>query len=319
MLKRSLLTILAVAAVLAPPASADDTVVAADPAVQQATALDGTLVWVSGPSGAQVLMQKTADGIGRVPGAPAAYSYNSIDLGRDHGNHLVLTYMRCSSPAKCVARRDDLNGHRSSIKGLALARCALSTAPVVWRTRVAYGLSCSTAASRPTYDAKRSGLYVKTGSGAPRRLPLPKEAVKAGSTTINAVDLRGTTVAAVAADIAEFTFSESVGGSGLRSFLSAASEGESDERTRGLALAPGGTVWALTDAEHSGDPNQAIIHRLAGGCHEWESLDNAPGPDQESGFRATDVAVDGTTVYLVVPGTGIVSHAFTAAHPCATA
>src|SRR5205814_5029682 len=99
--------------------------------------------------------------------------------------------------------------------------------------------------------------------------------------------------------------------------LAAASEGESDEHTRGLALGPAATLWALVDAEHTGDPNQAIIHRLAGGCQEWESLDNPPGPDQESGFRAIDVAVDGPTTYLLVPGTGIVSHDCAAAHRAA--
>ncbi len=34
-------------------------------------------------------------------------------------------------------------------------------------------------------------------------------------------------------------------------------------------------------------------------------------PDAES-FLATDVAVDGATLYLLVPGTGIVTHTFTA-------
>jgi hypothetical protein len=293
-------------------------VVAPDPAAHEVTALDGTIVWVSGELGAQTLMQKNAGGIAPVQGAPAAQRYGSIDLGHDADGNLVLTYMRCSSNSACVARRDDLHGHRASIRGLTLSRCTLSTAPSVWRTRLAYGLSCRTAARRPTYDAKRSGLYVKTGSGAPRRLPLPKDAVKAGSTTITSVDLRGTTVAAVASDIAQYAFSETVNGTAQRSFLAAASEGDSDERTPGLALAPGATLWALVDAEHAGDPNQTIVHRLAGSCHEWESLTNAPGPDQEMGFIGTDLAVDGTTTYLVAPGTGIVTHEFAAAHPCAT-
>ena len=47
------------------------------------------------------------------------------------------------------------------------------------------------------------------------------------------------------------------------------------------------------DAEHVGDPNQAIIFRQAGACLEYERLANPPGPDQESGFRATALAVDG--------------------------
>jgi hypothetical protein len=316
MLMRSLLTTFAVAAALAPAAMASDTIVAADPAADQATALDGTIVWVSGDYGAQVLMRKTADGVERVPGAPQAQSYRSVDLGHDARGQLVLTYMRCSSPSSCVARRDDLNGHRAGFRGLTLARCTLSTAPALWRTRAVYGLQCRTTAKTPTFDAKRSGLYVKTGSAAPRRLPIPKAAVKSGSDLISAVDVRGTNVAAIAADIYEYAFSETVTGTGQRSFLAAASEGESDEHTRGLALAPGGTLWTLTDAEHSGDPNQAIIQRLAGSCQQWESLTNPSGPDQERGFRAIDVAVDGDATYLVVPGTGIVSHDFTPTHAC---
>jgi hypothetical protein len=316
MLMRSLLTTLAVTAAVAPAAMASDSTAAADPAASQLTALDGTLVWVSGDYGAQVLMRKTADGIGRVPAAPQAQSYRSIDLGRDSSGRLVLTYLRCSSPSRCVALRDDLQGHRASFRGLTLTRCTLSTAPAVWRTRAVYGLQCRTAAKTPTFDTKRSGLYVKTGTGTPRRLPLPKSAVKSGSDLISSVDVRGTNVAAIAADIFEYAFTESVTGSGQRSFLSAASEGESDAHTRGLALGPGGTLWSLTDAEHTGDPNQAIIHRLAGSCHEWESLTNAPGPDQQMGFQAIDVVVDGATTYLVVPGKGVVSHEFAPVHPC---
>lgn len=318
MTMRALLISLALAAAAAPAASAADTTIAPDPAANQVTALDGTIVWVTGKFGSQTLVQKTAAGIAPVPGATTATRYGSIDLGRDAAGNLVLTYMRCSTASSCVARRDDLHGHRAGFKGLTLSRCSLSTAPAVWRTRVVYGLECRTG-TRSTFDAKRSGLYVKTGSGAPRRLPLPADAVKSGSNSVTSVDIRGSRVAAIAADIASYAFSENVTGAARQSFLAGASEGDSDERAPGLALAPGGTLWALVDAEHAGDPNQAIIHRLAGSCHEWQSLANPPGPDQESGYQAIDIAVDGPATYLVVPGTGIVSHDFTAAHPCAGA
>lgn len=78
----------------------------------------------------------------------------------------------------------------------------------------------------------------------------------------------------------------------------------------------GTQLWALTDAEHAGDPNEAVIYRQAGGCFEYETLANPPGPDQETGYRGSDLAVDGTRLYLVVPGTGIVSHGFTPVRAC---
>jgi hypothetical protein len=202
------------------------------------------------------------------------------------------------------------------VAGLALARCTLSTPPALWRTRAAYGLQCRRGR---TFDARRSGLYVKTGNGAPRRLPLPADAVRFGADFIKAVDLRWTRVAAVAADIYEYAFSQTVTGRERRSFLAAASEGESDAHARGVSLGAGGTLWTLVDAEHVGDPNRAIIFRQAGACLQYETLVNPVGPDQESGFRATGMAVDGETLYLVVPGTGIVTHAFAPQRPCGPA
>ncbi|MDQ3850458.1 MAG: hypothetical protein M3296_07585, partial [Actinomycetota bacterium] len=86
-------TAAALVAALAAPGAAADTAVAPDPAARQLTALDGTLVWVSGPPNSQVLMQRTAAGIAPVPGAPPARFYRSIDLGRDRSGALVLTYL----------------------------------------------------------------------------------------------------------------------------------------------------------------------------------------------------------------------------------
>jgi hypothetical protein len=311
------IAILAVlAAGIAPEAARADTTVAPDPVAQSVAALDGTIVWVSGAFGSQVLMHRTTAGVSRVPGAPRAAAYRSIDLGRDAAGRPVLTYLRCESAARCVARRDDLDGGRRSLPGLVLSRCSLSTAPALWRTRAAYGLQCRRGR---TFDARRSGLYVKTGGGAPRRLPLPADAVRFGADFVKAVDLRGTRVGAVAADIYEYAFSQTVTGRERRSFLAAASEGDGDARAQGVALGAGGSLWTLVDAQHAGDPNRAIIFRQAGSCLEHETLANAAGPDQETGFRATGIAVDGDTLHLVVPGTGIVTHSFTPQRPCAQA
>lgn len=308
--------IVAAMALAAPAASAADTTIATDPTAHQVAALDGTVVWASGSFPNETLMQHTAAGTSPVQGAPRR-SYTSIDLGHDAQGRLRLTYLRCTGTRSCLAFSDDLQGHRTVLRGLALPRCALTTAPSVWRTRTAYGLACTEGSgSKRTADPKRSGLYVRTGSGTPRRLPLPADAVKFGIDEITWADLRGTSVAAVAADIYEYAFTQTVGGSGRRSFLAAASEGESDEHVGGLALGSGSVMWALVDSEHTGDPNQAIIHRLTGNCLDSERLVNPAGPDEESSFRAVGLAVDRRTLYLAVPGTGIVSHPFTPEGTC---
>jgi hypothetical protein len=313
-MSKARIAILAALAVLVAPAIAQaDTTVAADPAAQDVDALDGSVVWVSGRFGSQRLMQKTDAGVAPVAGAPVAAAYRSIDLGRDGRGGLVLTYLRCRTASSCVARQDDLRGGRRSLRGLTRPGCSLSTAPALWRTRAAYGLACRRGR---TFDPRRTGLYVKTAGGAPRRLPLPAAAVRAGADELTAVELRGTRVGAVAADIYEYAFSQTVTGGDRRSFLAAASEGDSDAHARGVSLGTGGALWTLVDAEHVGDPNQAVIFRQAGSCLEYETLENAAGPDQETGFRATALAVDGDELYLVVPGTGIVTHAFAPVRPC---
>ena len=75
-------------------------------------------------------------------------------------------------------------------------------------------------------------------------------------------------------------------------------------------------MWALTDAEHAGDPNESVIFRTAGACTQDERLITPAGPDQESSFLASDLAVSGKTLYLVVPGTGIVAHGFVPERAC---
>ena len=303
---RTPVTILLAAAALALPAgaSAADTPVVSDPAAQQLTALDGTIVWVSGAFGRQKLMQRTPDGVAApVRGTREARSYRSIDLGHDPDGALRLTYLRCDAGRPCQALWNDLDGRRATFRGLEPTGCSLTTAPAWWRQRLAYGLACVRGGKA---DSRRSGLYVKTRGRPARRLPLPKDAVRFGADEITAVDLRGTRVAAIAADVYAYAFSQTVGGRAMWSQLAAASEGDGDARARGLALGSGGAQWTLTDAEHAGDPKETLIFRQLGGCLRSERIATPESGD----FAATSLAVDGATVYLLVPGTGIVRHEF---------
>jgi hypothetical protein len=309
---RCLLTSLLAAALLATPAtaSAADTIIAPDPAAQQITALDGTVVWVTGAFGHQRLMQRSATGaVAAVKGAPESRNYRSIDLGRSRSNTLVLTYLRCDAGVACKPISDDLAGHRATFRELTRPGCTIDAGPSQWRRNIAYGLFCSGS----TANRKRSGLYWKADGAAPRRLPLPADAVKFGIRTITSVDLRGTRVAAVAADIYEYSFSETLEGKDLRSIFAAASEGDSDAHARGLAIESSTTWWTLTNASHAGDPNETIIFREFNFCSQRERISSP----EDAEFPATDLAVDGATIYLLVPGTGIVTHTIPADVPIA--
>lgn len=306
---RCLLTCLLAAASLAAPAPAfaADKLVAADSTAQQVTALDGTLVWVTGNFGRQKLMQRTPDGtISAVKGAPASRSYPSIDLGRDSDGNLLLTYKRCDTASSCKVLWNDLDGRRATFRNLALPGCTLSTVPSQWRTNVAYGLFCTR--NRKT-DNARSGLYVKTKGKAPRHLPRPKDAIRFGARSIDDVDLRASRVAALASDVYEYAFSQSLTGRDMWTLLAAASEGDSSADARGVALGTGGAQWTLTDAEHLDDPKESIIFRLVGKCLRTENIQTPSRGD----YAATDLAVDGSTLYLIVPAAGIVTHKFTPA------
>jgi len=290
----------AVALALPATASAADTLVAPDAAAQQITALDGAVAWVSGKFGHQKLMLRKADGtIAAVPGAPESRNYRSLDLGRSRSNTLVLTYLRCDTSKSCKPISDDLAGHRATFAKLTRPGCTVNAGPSQWRNRIAYGLFCTGSAA----NRKRTGLYVKTDGRSSVRLGLPKDAVKFGIRSIESVDLRGTRVAAIAADVYEYSFSQTTAGKDLRAFFAAASEGDSDENARGLAIVSNKEWWTLVNASHAGDPNQTIIHRQFG-CGQVERLTSPPDAD----FLATDLAVDGATLYLLVPGTGIVTH-----------
>ena len=304
---RSLLAALVAAALLAVPAtaSAAGTVVAPDPAAEQVTALGGTIVWVTGDFGRQRLMQRAPDGtISAVEGTRAAHDYRAIDLGRDRDGRLRLTYLRCDAGAPCQTLWNDLDGRRATFRTLARPGCQVNTAPAQWRTSVAYGLFCTGSAR----NRRTTGLYVKHGSRKPVRLPRPRDAVRFAITNIAAVDLRSTRLAAVAADVYAYSFSQTVAGRGMRSAFVAGSEGDSDEHVRGIALGHANVHWTLTNAVHAGDPNEAIVLRQQGDCLQRERLISPPGAD---GFAATGLAVDETTMYLVVPGSGIVTHTFT--------
>ncbi|CAB4875235.1 unannotated protein [freshwater metagenome] len=292
-------------------AAAAEPLAFADPAATEIAALDGSIAWASGPrTGPQRLMIHTASGTRRVPGAPLAVGYRSLDLGRDDHGGLVLSYQRCRTLSACAARRDDLHGHRSSFRGLAPAGCTLTTAPAIWRYRVAYGLFCAQAGRE---DQRRSGLYVKAVGTAPRRIARPSEVARYGISSVTSVDLRATTVAAIYSDIYSYAAISGIWGGGMRAFLAGASEGESDAHVPGLALGSGGVLWALTDAEHAGDPLEAIIFRLIGGCRSHEVMQT---PEASGTYAATDIAVDGTRLYELVPGVGIRLHAFTPSAGC---
>ena len=304
---RSVLTSLLAATLLALPATAAaaDTLVAPDPAAEQVTALGGTIVWITGEFGHQRLMQRTPDGtISAVKGTREARDLRGVDLGRDSDGRLLLTYLRCDAAGPCQALWNDLDGRRATFRKLALPGCVIDTAPAQWRTRIAYGLYCTGSAT----NRKKSGLYVKRGSRPPVRLPRPQDAVTFRITNIADVDLRATRVAAVAADVYAYSFSQTTAGRDMRSAFVAASEGESDEHVRGIALGRANVHWTLTNAIHVGDPNEAIIFRQEGNCLQRERLVSPSGADV---FLATGLAVDETTMYLVVPGSGIVTHTFT--------
>lgn len=308
--RRSTLVACSVAALAAPGvASAADTLVVPDPAANEVAALDGTVVWLSGFDGDeerntdQVLMQRTGGVVKRVDGAPRA-AYESIDLGRDSKDKLVLTYMRCSQ-TKCTPFRDNLRGKRASFKHLTLKRCQLlEQAPAVWGTRLAYGLHCHK--PNKAADSKRSGLYVKAGTGSPRRLRSPS---KANFPIIHARDVRGSRVAAIAGFREAYAFTETVGGAGLRSLRVGLPEGGASSSVQlDVSLQSTNVLWTLVGSKTVEEPRRVSLVKVLGNCYERETLVGSSA--DPFAFPATDLAADGTTLYLVVPGTGIVRHDF---------
>jgi len=214
---RSLIAGLTFAALaMASAASASDSALQPDVGAQFLAALDGTVVQIAGNAPNYTLAQHNPDGtVVPVAGAPQAL-YRSVDLGHDAAGRLVLTYIRCSDNTNCKAYSDDLAGHRVSYKRLTPRRCTLTTAPARWGSRVAYGQTCTKLRGKPgVWDAKRSGLYVRSGAGVAKRLRM-----SAGSSGyVDRVDLRRTTVAAVSPGNQSYAFSQSVNAKNLRSTL----------------------------------------------------------------------------------------------------
>lgn len=312
--RRTTLTACTITALAVPAvASGADTLVVADRFANEVTALDGTIVWLSGFDGDeerntdQVLMQRTGGVSKRVDGAPRA-SYDSIDLGRDSSGKLVLTYTRCSQ-TRCTSLRDDLRGKRTSFKHLTRKRCELERAPVVWGTRLAYSQYCR----KPDKagDNKRSGLYVKAGASSPRRLRSPS---KASWPTIPARDLRGSRVAGVAGFREAYAFTETVGGNDLQSLRIGLREGTSNSRVMDVSLQSTSVMWTLVGSETATEPKRVKIIKMLSDCYERETIAGSPAAPYV--FPATDLAADGTTLYLVVPYAGIVTHEFASQEGC---
>lgn len=299
-----LLATLASLALASPAAAAPDSLVVADPAASQVTALDGTIVWVTRVDGLDALMQKTDAGVARVQTSPRAKYYTGIDLGHDARGRLVLSYLRCGSLSSCKPMRDDLAGHRASLHGLVPKHCRLTTGPAIWGKRTAVGGACS--------NTRRTGLYLKTG-GTLRQLPLPKDALKFDIRGVTSVDITGSRVGGILWDVYSYAFVETTGGKPISSAMTADQEGDDDGSTVGFAMT-GTTAWVLSTFAHGGDPNESDIVRLTPACDGYEALPNAT--EAEEGFKATDIAADGSKLYLLQPGVGIALHTFAPQHPC---
>lgn len=308
------------AATLVAPAGASARTVVADPDARQVTALGGTLVWVSGDGPGQKLMRRSPDGvIAPVPGSGDAAYYRSPDLGRDAAGRLVLTYARCAvTPGRCSYVRDDLEGTRSKLRGLAPRRCHASSTPSIWGRRIAYGLSCTRREDgQRVSDRARSGLYVKTGSRPAKRLSTPRNARRAGALAVDDVDLRARRVAALYTDIYGFAVIQSTSGADRHSTRAAVTEGDGDQRVAGVMVGTGDArLWYLTRSSYAGDPPQSIIGRRKRDCSDYQVLTGASGPLGDSDHPYVDLAADAGTLYAVDPGEGIVTHAYQPQFDC---
>jgi hypothetical protein len=147
--------------------------------------------------------------------------------------------------------------------------------------------------------------------------------------SIRQVDLTATKVGAVAmhrgADLrhpGSYTvFAQTINGTNLRSRRESDSGDEGAPTIvsfLGLSLTTDGRLWTLTgaiDGDGSNVPNAATITWLGSSCRDVFS--NAPTPNaSQDDFPAESFAVDGSTIYLYIPGTGIVTHPFVSTNPC---
>lgn len=318
MIKSTLIASITVAALAAGPSvanAASDTARINDVGPQFMTALDGKVVKITGAGPNHTLTLRQPDGtLGPVPGAPSR-PYRSVDLGHDASGNLVLTYIRCDDGVHCKAYVDDLAGNRRSFQSLTPTRCELSSAPSRWGSRTAYGLLCDKPTGPPNvFDASRSGLFVRTGSGTPKRLRAP-----AGTTRwVNRVDLRGTIVGAVAPSNESRAFTQTVDATQLRSMKITDNQGETDDwQTMGMALGSGARLWTLVvESQEEGDDVTQRISRLGPGSCEVEAFPVAVDPiTREPAIPFGALAVDANTLY-VDTSNGIATRAFTPAAAC---
>lgn len=315
--RRALIALVAFAALAAAPgvASAADTAHRSEVGAQSLTALDGTVVQITGTGSSARLMKRTPDGtVSPVVGAPQAI-YRSVDLGRDAAGRLVLTYIRCSDFMSCRAYIDDLAGRRVSFKQLAPKHCRLTTAPARWGSRVAYGLTCRKLHGPPhVFDPIRSGLFVRKGDGAPKRLRIPADAVN----HVNRVDLRKTIVGAVSQGNRSYAFSQTVNATQMRSMRITNKDELEAFQIVGMSLGAHGRLWTLVIASHfeAETVRQVISRRGTTVCEERRYLSVSPdfGPVTLVN-RASSIAVDDHTVHLATAA-GVVTHQFSPTSAC---
>ena len=311
-----LLPTLLAATLLAPAAARAETVVA-DPTAWHVTALGGTIVWGTGYAPAK-LMQRSPDGtVAPVAGTAEAYDFRNPDLGRDAQNRLVLTYSHCATLTSCTYVRNDLAGNTTTFKGLAPKDCTLSTAPAVWKSSVAYGLSCvKRVKGKRVGDPARSGLYLKRKGERAIRFSTPKKARRSGAWWVEDVDLRGSRIGALYGDISMFATVQTTSGDLRRTVRVATTEGDGDQRAAGVTIGTGDVrLWSLTRSYHQESPAQTIIHRIAEDCDDYQVLTADAGAAPED-FPLVDLTADGGTLYAVDRGVGIVTHDYARTAGC---
>lgn len=312
---RTLISLCITAALAAGPAVAQaaDPVVVPDNGADQITALDGTIVWSNGSR----LMRRSPSGtIAPVPGAPLT-SHRGIDLGRNAEGDVVLTYLRCTTVTRCDPYVDDLAGNSVALKHLAPKRCVLATAPSVWASKLAYFLRCFKLRGPSNVpDAKRSGLFLRVGSGAPRRLWMPDGTTRFDLNSPPRIDLRGRTVGAVVGKRNKLAITQAIDARQQRVARVATQGNGGAQIVTGMALDSSGVLWTVTQG-WTGEGEDAhatddVISRLGSAtCADSESI-----PIKGHTSFAQAIAVDGARMYLTTMDYGIVRHVFRPTFTC---
>ena len=318
MIKSALIASITVAALAAGPSvasAAPDTARISDVGAQSMTALDGKVVTITGAAPNHSLKLRQPNGTVVSVLAPVG-TYRSVDLGHDASGNLILTYIRCDigSPS-CNAYVDDLAGHRTAFQALTPARCRLSSAPSRWGNRTAFGLLCDKLSGPPNvFDASRSGLFVRTGSGTPKRLRAPSGTAR----RVDRVDLRGTIVGAVAPSNESRAFTQTVDATNLRSMQITDNQGETDSwTTLSMALGSGERLWTLVvESQEEGADVTQRISRLGPGTCQVERIPVLVDPNtNQPVIPFAALAVDANTLW-VESASGIATRAFAPGSPC---